>query len=195
MRIKRETAPEVAAKVKPQVRVCQFAGDEADEFCVVCNGTQIEVDGKKFEATECGGYAATEEVIEEKEIEKPEVIEKIVEKAKPAASKPVASKPAASKPVETTPETTQNTAADAEPQDEGNYIPKAVTTLIRADSGVSVELKDKKGLTHWYKFAYAEERTVTPDCNIELEKKQLWADVNETVDDQVEATMDYLQTK
>jgi len=72
---------------------------------------------------------------------------------------------------------------------------QATTTLIKAESGLSVELKDKKGFTKWYKFAYSEERIVPANCDLEKEKQALWNDVHRTVDQQLEDTLAYLETK
>ena len=72
---------------------------------------------------------------------------------------------------------------------------QGVTTSIKAESGLSVELKDRNGATRWYKFTYAEERAVPAGCDIEKEKHALWNDVNRTVDQQLEDTMIYLESK
>lgn len=66
-------------------------------------------------------------------------------------------------------------------------------TEIGAESGVSIEIKDRYGATRWYKFVYSETRTVTPGIDIDEQRKQLWNDVNRIVDDQVEETIQALQ--
>lgn len=72
---------------------------------------------------------------------------------------------------------------------------QGVTTSIKAESGLSVELKDRNGATRWYKFTYSEERAVPAECDLEKEKQALWNDVNRTVDQQLEDTMIYLESK
>jgi hypothetical protein len=44
---------------------CKWAGDKADEFCKECNGCTMLVNGESVSCTECGGYEAGEEVVEE----------------------------------------------------------------------------------------------------------------------------------
>lgn len=59
---------------------------------------------------------------------------------------------------------------------------KGITSVIRAESGVSCELNGT-----WYKFMFSEERIVPEGCDIEAEKQALWDSVNAEVDAQVEA--------
>lgn len=72
------------------------------------------------------------------------------------------------------------------------FEPLGVTTTITAESGLSVDLKDKYGNSRWYKFNYTEQRTVPAGCDLDKEKELLWADVNATVDQQLEETIAYL---
>lgn len=63
-----------------------------------------------------------------------------------------------------------------------NECAKGITSVIRAESGLSVEINGR-----WYKFAFSEERILPEGCNIEAEKQALWESVNAEVDAQYEA--------
>lgn len=60
--------------------------------------------------------------------------------------------------------------------------PKGITSVIRAESGVSCEINGR-----WFKFMFSEERILPEGCDIEAEKQALWDSVNAEVDAQVEA--------
>lgn len=63
------------------------------------------------------------------------------------------------------------------------YERKAITTQIKATSRASVKVRD-----NYYTVEYSEERTI-PDIegvNLEEEKRLLWDDVNNEVDNQIE---------
>jgi hypothetical protein len=66
---------------------------------------------------------------------------------------------------------------------------QGVTTTIKAESGLSVEIKDKDGYTKWFKFNYSEERKVPENCDLEVEKQALWNAVNKTVDEQMDEAL------
>lgn len=57
----------------------------------------------------------------------------------------------------------------------------AVVKVIKATSKISTKIKD-----NYFTFEYGEERTVSPDCNLEKARQQLWDDVNYQVDQQIE---------
>lgn len=59
---------------------------------------------------------------------------------------------------------------------------KGLTSVIRAESGLSVEVNGR-----WYKFTFSEERILPEGCDIEAEKQALWDSVNAEVDAQFEA--------
>lgn len=59
---------------------------------------------------------------------------------------------------------------------------KGITSVIRAESGVSREINGT-----WYKFMFSEERILPEGCNIEAEKQALWDSVNAEVDAQLDA--------
>lgn len=57
----------------------------------------------------------------------------------------------------------------------------AKTTTIKASSRVSMKVKD-----NFYTVEYTEERSLEDGDNIEEERKELWYDVNNEVDKQIE---------
>lgn len=76
-----------------------------------------------------------------------------------------------------------NERGDTKMSNDINYERKAITTQIKATSRASVKIKD-----NYYTVEYSEDRTI-PDIegvNIEEERKILWDDVNNEVDNQIE---------
>ena len=144
---------------------CVYAGDEKDEFCAECDGvTLIEADGSKLDASICGGYTIEEEVV-------PAVEQ--VEQAPPVS-----------------------TLTDhAEPRESNENIPSGtisptnnivgVTVEIQAESGISLEIKNKSGGSTWYKLGYTEKVSVPEGADLEYEREKLWERVNGEVDKQV----------
>lgn len=57
----------------------------------------------------------------------------------------------------------------------------AKTTTIKASSRISMKIKD-----NFYTVEYTEERSLEDGDNIEEERKELWYDVNNEVDKQIE---------
>lgn len=74
-------------------------------------------------------------------------------------------------------ETTGDQPATTSPGLEGVA---GVTTVIRAESGVSREVNGQ-----WFKFMFSEERVLPEGCDIEAEKAALWDAVNAEVDEQM----------
>lgn len=189
---------------------CKYAGDPNDEYCKDCSGItmKIEDNGPEIPCDECGGYEPSDDetMTEELPINAPEeenVEEEIPFKPqKPVEPQPTKKSAANSQPATTssevtnTPPATNEKAVNSNETNVGNnnYQSIAVTTEIKAESGVSLELKDKNGVTRWYKFSYSETRTVPANADIEAEKNKLWDDVNATVDDQVNITIDFLNS-
>lgn len=136
---------------------CKYAGDPNDSGCKICNGCWLEEDGEKIEATECQGYEPEE-----------------------VAQAPVAQP--TPQPVEKTPETPREAPTTTQ---WGDNTSTATTTLIRAESGVSVEHQGR-----WYKLSYTEERIVPASANVEVERAKLWDAVNSEVDKQVADILD-----
>ena len=67
------------------------------------------------------------------------------------------------------------------------YIPLAKTTVVRAESGVTVEIKGNDGKTYWYKVGFSEERAIpnSPEVNCDIEREALWETVNAQVDTKI----------
>jgi len=196
---------------------CKYAGDPNDEYCKDCSGItmRIEDNGPEIPCDECGGYEPSDDetaetpeatfdetITEELPINAPEEEEIPFKPQKPVEPQPTKksatnSQPAtASGKITNTPPATNEKAVNSNETNVGNnnYQSVAVTTEIKAESGVSLELKDKNGVTRWYKFSYSETRTVPANADIEAEKNKLWNDVNATVDDQVNITIDFLNS-
>lgn len=74
-------------------------------------------------------------------------------------------------------ETVGDSPATASPGLEGVT---GVTTVIRAESGVSREVNGQ-----WFKFLFSEERVLPEGSDIEAEKAALWDAVNAQVDEQM----------
>ena len=162
--------------------------------------------GDEVDCTTCGGYeagdadageVASEPVVEEPPFEADPPAEEAPapEPAKPAAT-PKAATVSAVKP--TPAPAAQKAPAAAAPKSEEQKTTKATPVMpaqttvpnfgevreIKAESGISLEIKGT-----WYKFSYSETRIVTPDCNLDEAKQDLWDTVNNEVDTQVAAAV------
>ena len=68
---------------------------------------------------------------------------------------------------------------------ESGAIPvQGVTTVIRADSGLTREINGT-----YYKFTFSEERVIPEGADLEAEKAALWDAVNAEVDNQLESVL------
>ena len=131
---------------------CKYAGDPEDEFCSQCDGLHPVGDDGKAVDAPMCGGYEPEERKQEQPV--PEV---------PAS------------PCESCGDSCEAPASNKE-------CVKGITTVIRAESGVSREINGT-----WYKFLFSEERIVPEGCDIEAEKQALWDSVNAEVDAQVDA--------
>ena len=131
---------------------CKYAGDPEDEFCSKCDGIHPLDDNGKAQPATECGGYEPQK-----------------QKEEPA----VAEEPASQ---------CESGAESCEAVADHNDCVKGITTVIRAESGVSREINGT-----WYKFMFSEERIVPEGCNIEAEKQALWDAVNAEVDAQVEA--------
>lgn len=198
------------------VKICKYSGDASDEFCGKCDGITVTLEGgDAVQATTCGGYEAGE-------VDAPEEAAPFTPDppaaappsraaarattpppaaappaAKPAAAAKPATPPPAAKPAAATP---PPVAAEVKPAKPVATPPAPVTTgepgetvEIRAESGMTLEIKDKSGVSSWYKFGFTETRTVSATVNLEEEKADLWASVNNEVDNQVAGLVDSLK--
>lgn len=138
--------------VKNQIIKCRYAGDPEDEFCSVCDGFQPI--GDDGVAVDAPMCGGYEP--EEQEHEQPVAVQ---------------------------PESRNESGADSHEAPAPSKEPtKGITSVIRAESGVSREINGT-----WYKFLFSEERILPEGCDIEAEKQALWDSVNAEVDAQVDA--------
>ena len=68
--------------------------------------------------------------------------------------------------------------------DPGAVPVQGVTTVIRADSGLTREINGT-----YYKFTFSEERVIPEGADLEAEKADLWDTVNAEVDNQLESVL------
>ena len=131
---------------------CKFAGDPEDEFCCKCDGLHPVDD----EGNVCDA----------------------VDCGGYEPAEQVQTQPAC----ESTAEACEICGDSHENVQPHNTPVKGLTSVIRAESGVSREINGT-----WYKFMFSEERILPEGCDIEAEKQALWDSVNAEVDAQVEA--------
>ena len=131
---------------------CKFAGDTEDEFCCNCDGLHPVDDAGNICNAVDCGGYEPEEQVQ----------------AQPDC--------------ENTAESCE-ICGDSQETHEPNKQPvKGLTSVIRAESGVSCEVNGR-----WFKFMFSEERILPEGCDVEAEKQALWDSVNAEVDAQVEA--------
>ena len=131
---------------------CRFAGDTEDEFCCNCDGFNPVDDDGTPHPANQCGGYEPEE--QKKESTKSE----------------------------TTASHSESGGESCETNSPNKQCTKGITSVIRAESGVSREINGT-----WFKFTFCEERIVPEDCDIESEKQALWDSVNAEVDAQLEA--------
>ena len=85
--------------------------------------------------------------------------------------------------VNTAPAETAESCGEPHEEEQPGKLPiKGITSIIRAEIGVSREINGT-----WYKFMFCEERVLPEGADVEVEKRALWNAVNAEVDAQVEA--------
>lgn len=174
---------------------CKWAGDKADEFCKECNGCTMLVNGESVSCTECSGYEAGEEVVEEaskEAIKQEEPIKEEVGTPDENPKKQAVTNKNENEVTNTKKEKTSTTAKKSTKKQEAKVIEASkeqkeekVTTddgikvmSIRYTSGATV----KKG-DNYYKIVAEEEwQCVNLDDSI---RKKLWDKLNTEVDNQV----------
>lgn len=87
-------------------------------------------------------------------------------------------------PVANTAEANESHALSQVKPDPGAVPVQGVTTVIRADSGLTREIDGT-----YYKFNFSEERVVPEGADMEAEKAALWDAVNAEVDRQLDAVL------
>lgn len=174
---------------------CKWAGDKADEFCKECNGCTMLVNGESVSCTECGGYEAGGEVVEEaskEAIKQEEPIKEEVGTPDENPKKQAVTNKNENEVNNNKKEKTSTTAKKSTKKQEAKVIEASkeqkeekVTTddgikvmSIRYTSGATV----KKG-DNYYKIVAEEEwQCVNLDDSI---RKKLWDKLNTEVDNQV----------
>ena len=51
-------------QVVEDIPICQYAGDQTDEYCCSCNGKTMIIDGQEFSCKECQSYTPKQEEVE-----------------------------------------------------------------------------------------------------------------------------------
>ena len=137
---------------KEEIIKCKYAGDPEDEYCSQCDGFRPVGDDGK--AVDATMCGGYEPADEQFEQLTIDM-----------------------------PDSRHETAADSPATQAPPKEPvKGITSVIRAESGVSREIN---GI--WYKFMFSEERILPEGCDMEAEKQALWDSVNAEVDAQVDA--------
>lgn len=131
---------------------CKYAGDPEDEFCCNCDGIHPVDDFGNAQIATECGGYEPEEQAQHEEV------------------------------CETPDDHCENQADSCVCAEPNTDYAKGVTSVIRAESGVSREVNGT-----WYKFMFSEERILPAGCDIEAEKQALWDSVNAEVDAQLDA--------
>lgn len=189
---------------------CAYCGDEDDEYCSSCGGQYIEDDGKFLPATDCQGYTIPQPIDSEDGDAADPIPEINPEDCLTGTNCAECGAPQFETPSGVTCENGHGGAEAAEvvqelsqlvedtklpEQEDDEYVVQGITKTIKAESGLSCEIKDRTGGTRWYKFSYTEERTIPETADLEKEKTALWNDVNLAVDKQLEDTLLFLGIK
>lgn len=161
---------------------CKYAGDVNDECCKDCNGlTIIETNAKgedvEIPCTECGGYEP-EEIIEETK-EDTDVL--------PFEPDNIAYTVFNGVEASTSKETSQTINNTTETEKSLTDASNGEILEITAGTGISIELNGV-----WYKFDYSEKRTVDPNVSVVEQRKELWEDVFNQVDNALQDTKESL---
>lgn len=174
---------------------CKWAGDTADEFCKDCNGCTMLVNGDTVSCTECGGYEADEEVVEEapkEAIQPKEPIKEEVGEPDEKPKKQAVTNENKNKVNNTKKEKTSTTAKKSTQKQEAKVIETSKEQKeekVTTDSGIKVmSIRYTSGATvkkgdNYYKIV-AEEEWQCENLDDSIRKK-LWDKLNTEVDNQI----------
>lgn len=191
------------------MKVCKWAGDVNDEYCKGCDGINMIVDDKSVPCTECAGYEAGEEEVEEttnnnfmpipeeelqeelpfKEEKKP-VEDKAKNKPKSTESKKsnnnTKKKEKAENDIKNASTSSKTEVTKVSEEKKSAEITKNVNeeikvTSLRYTSGATI----KKG-DNYFKFIAEEEWDVSGIEDVQEAREKLWAKLNAEVDSQIE---------
>lgn len=181
------------------MKKCKWAGDMGDEYCKNCNGVTMDIDGNSTSCTECVGYEAGDEDVQDEFMNVPEEElpfepdeetnkEKSVEKTSKSeksnnntdATKNIKS---ASKNKETINKKEDKAVKVKEEKKAVETTNDIKVVSMRYTSGATV----KKG-DNYFKFIAEEEWDVSQieDSSIDDTREMLWTTLNSEVDKQIE---------
>lgn len=187
------------------MKKCKWAGDVNDEYCKGCDGINMIVDDKSVPCTECAGYEAGEEDVEETTnnnfMQEPEEELPFEEEKKTVKDK------AKNTQKSTETKKSNNNTKNKEKAENGvknssTSVKKEVTKVseekksVETTKNVNEEIKVtslrytsgatiKKG-DNYFKFIAEEEWDVSGIEDVQEAREKLWAKLNAEVDSQIE---------
>lgn len=187
------------------MKVCKWAGDVNDEYCKGCDGINMIVDDKSVPCTECAGYEAGEEDVEETTNNNfmPEPEEDLPFKEEKKTVKDKAKNTQKSTETKKSNNNTKNKEkAENDVKNASTSVKKEVTKVseekksVETTKNVNEEIKVtslrytsgatiKKG-DNYFKFIAEEEWDVSNYTDTNDAREQLWAKLNGEVDRQIE---------
>lgn len=190
------------------MKKCKWAGDVNDEYCKGCDGINMIVDDKSVPCTECAGYEAGNEEVEETTndnfMSKPEPEEELPFEEEKKTVKDKAKNTQKSTETKKSNNNTKNKEkAENDVKNASTSVKKEVTKVseekksVETTKNVNEEIKVtslrytsgatiKKG-DNYFKFISEEEWDVSQaKQEIQDVREQLWAKLNSEVDSQIE---------
>lgn len=187
------------------MKKCKWAGDINDEYCKGCDGINMMVDDKSVPCTECAGYEAGDEEVEETTnnnfMSEPEEELPFKEEKKTVKDK--------AKNTQKSTETKKSNNNTKNKEKAENVVKNASTSVKKEVTKVSEEKKSvettknvneeikvtslrytsgatiKKG-DNYFKFIAEEEWDVSGIEDVQEAREKLWAKLNAEVDSQIE---------
>lgn len=187
------------------MKKCKWAGDINDEYCKGCDGINMMVDDKSVPCTECAGYEAGDEEVEETTnnnfMSEPEEELPFKEEKKTVKDK--------AKNTQKSTETKKSNNNTKNKEKAENGVKNASTSVKKEVTKVSEEKKSvettknvneeikvtslrytsgatiKKG-DNYFKFIAEEEWDVSGIEDVQEAREKLWAKLNAEVDSQIE---------
>lgn len=191
------------------MKKCEWAGDVNDEYCKGCDGVNMIVDDKSVPCTECAGYEAGEEEVEETTNNNfMPIPEEELQKELPFKEEEKIVKDKAKNTQKST-ETKKSNNNTKNKEKAENGVKNASTSVKKEVTKVSEEKKSvettknvdeeikvtslrytsgatiKKG-DNYFKFIAEEEWDVSGIEDVQEAREKLWAKLNSEVDSQIE---------
>lgn len=189
------------------MKKCKWAGDVNDEYCKGCDGINMIVDDKSVPCTECAGYEAGDEEVEETTndnfMSKPEPEEELPFEEEKKTVKDKAKNTQKSTETKKSNNNTKNKEkAENDVKNASTSVKKEVTKVseekksVETTKNVNEEIKVtslrytsgatiKKG-DNYFKFIAEEEWDVSGVEDVQEAREKLWAKLNSEVDSQIE---------